>query len=199
MGHLAPRRSAKQCRGMHRRLFALTLLTLAACSPSSDQQRVPDNAIRIALPTEPAPLEAPPLQPEGAVWSNLANGGVAFGLPGHPALLEVACTHAADGTALIRYTRRTRAEAGAKALLAIEGNRHVARVPLDVVKAGDPGEWQGTMTARLETAGAIKGGADMTATLPGGGALKMPPYSGAGALLDSCRASDVKPKPEPKA
>jgi hypothetical protein len=183
---------------MLRHLPALALLTLAACSPTGDQSQAPDNAIRIALPTEPAPLELPPQQPEGAVWSNLANGGVAFGLPGQPALLEVACTHAGDGTALVRYTRRTRAEAGAKALLAIEGNRHVARVPVDVVKAGDPGEWQGAMPARLETAGAIKGGAEMTATLPGGGALKLPPYPGAGALLDSCRASDAKPAPKPE-
>ena len=183
---------------MHRRLIPLTLLTLAACSPSGEQSQAPDNAIRMPLPTEPAPLEAPPAQPEGAVWSSLSNGSVAFGLPGQPPLLEVACTHAADGTAMVRYTRRTRAEAGAKALLAIEGNRHVARVPLDVVKPGDPGEWQGAMPAKLETAGAIKGGLEMTATLPGGGALKLPPYSGAGALLDSCRASDVKPKPDAK-
>lgn len=176
------------------------LLVLSACSRGeNDSDRAPDNAIRMAIPTEPAPLEAAPLQPEGAMWSNLANGGVAFGLPGQPPLLEVACTHSADGTAMIRYTRRTRAEAGAKALLAIEGNRHVARVPLDVVKFGDPGEWQGAMPARLETAEAIKGGAEMTATLPGGGALKLPPYPGAGALLDACRASDVKPPPKPDA
>ncbi len=184
---------------MHCRLIPLSLLTLAACSPSGNQGQAPDNAIRLPLPTEPAPLEAPPQQPEGAVWSGLANGGVAFGLPGQAPLLEVACIHAKDGTAMVSYTRRTRAEAGAKALLAIEGNGHVARVPLDVVKAGDPGEWQGAMPAKLETAAAIKGGAEMTATLPGGGALKMPSYSGAGALLDSCRASDVKPETKPDA
>ena len=61
---------------------------------------------------------------------------------------------------MIHFIRRTRAEEGAKALLAVEGNGHVARVPLDVVKSGDPGEWQGAMRAHLALASAsarIKG------------------------------------------
>ena len=174
------------------RAITLVPLTLSACSPSGDQQQAPESAIRIALPTEPAPLEAPPAQPEGVVWSNLANGSIGFGLPGQPPLLSISCTHSPDGTARIAYVRRTRAEAGAQALLAIEGNRHVSRVAMDVVRTGDPGEWRGAIDAALETAEAIKGGAEITATLPGGGALKMPPYAEAGRLLDACRASDRK-------
>jgi proteic killer suppression protein len=44
---------------------------------------------------------------------------VAFDPPGQPPLLEVARAHAEDGKALIRSTRRTRAEQGAKAKLAV--------------------------------------------------------------------------------
>ena len=137
-------------------------------------------------------MELAPQQPDGAVWSLTKGGAVDFGLPGQPALLSISCVHTSDGTARIAYVRRTRAEAGAKALLAIEGNGHVARVAIDVVKAGDPGEWQGAIEASLETAAAIKGGASMVATLPGGGALKLPPSPEAGRLLDACRASGRK-------
>ena len=175
-------------------LTAALVLTLSACLPSGGDpaQQSPDNAIRIALPSEPTPLELPPRQPEGAAWSAPGNGSVNFGLPGQPALLSISCIHTPDGTARIAYVRRTRAEMGAKALLAIEGNGHVARVAMDVVEAGDPGEWQGAIDASLETASAVKGGASMVATLPGGGALKLPPSPEAGRLLDACRASGRK-------
>ena len=175
------------------------LLTLAACAPSGgDQakQEADKGVIRIALPSETAPLEAPPQQPEGAVWSLRGGGGVAFGLAGQPPLLEITCTHTADGTARLRFTRRARAEAGAQALLAVEGNGHVARVAVNVTRAGDPGEWQGEINAAKETAGSIKGGEKMIVTLPGGGALKLPPYPEAGKLLDACRASNRKPEAE---
>ena len=179
------------------------LLTLTACAPSGgDHEQAQAGAqanrgvIRLALPSEPAPLETPPQQPEGAVWSPLGGGGVAFGLPGQPPLFEVSCTHTADGTARLRFTRRARAEEGAQALLAVEGNGHVARIAVNVTRAGDPGEWQGEINAAKETAGSIKGGEKMIATLPGGGALKLPPYPEAGKLLDACRASNRKPEAE---
>ena len=174
------------------------LLTLAACAPAGGdhaEAQADKGVIRIALPSEPAPLEAPPQQPEGAVWSLRGGGDVAFGLPGQPPLLEISCTHTADSTAQLRFIRRTRAEAGAQALLAVEGNGHVARIAVNVTRAGDPGEWQGNLVAAKETAGSIKGSAAMIATLPGGGALKLPPYPEAGKLLDACRASDSKPEP----
>ena len=183
---------------LRRTILSALLLTLAACSPSGggSTQRAPDNAVRIPLPSEPAPLELAPQQPDGAVWVlagiGAGNGSLDFGLLGQPPLLSISCIHTPDGTARIAYVRRTRAEVGAKALLAVEGNGHVARVAMDVVKAGDPGEWQGAIDASLETASAIKGGASMVATLPGGGALKLPPSPDAGRLLDACRASGRK-------
>ncbi len=179
------------------RAIGLLPLTLSACSPSGGDpaQQSPDNAIRIALPSEPAPLELAPQQPAGAEWSAAGNGSVNFGLPGQLPLLSISCTLSAEGKSRIAYVRRTRAAEGAKALLAIEGNGHVARVAMDVVRAGDPGEWRGAIDAALETSGAIKGGASMTATLPGGGALKMPPSPDAGRLLDACRERERKARP----
>lgn len=169
---------------------AAVVLGLAACSPSGSQRHDKDGSVRLALPTEPAPQEQPPLQPEGTEWALRPDGSLDFGLPGQPALLSVRCNHDKDGRAFIHVVRRTRAEAGAKALFALEGNRHVARVPVNVTRAGDSGEWQGEIDAHAETIGALKGGMKIMATLPGGGTLELPPSSDAGHLLDACRASD---------
>jgi hypothetical protein len=57
---------------------------------------------------------------------------------------------------------------------------------------GVPGQAPLLTLAHLETIGAIKGGNTITATLPGGGALKLPPNAETGRLLDACRASDKK-------
>lgn len=172
-----------------RSLLCLPLI-LAACSPSQkDEQTGANGYVRIPIPTEPAALETAPAQAKGGQWRASGNGGIEFGVPGQPAMFAVACTHGADGSARLRFVRRTRAEEGARALMAIEGNLHVSRVPMDVVKPGDPGEWAGEIDAHLETAGAIKGGLSMVATLPGGGAIKMPPTSEGGRLLDACRSS----------
>ena len=174
---------------IRRSLICLPLI-LSACSPSQkDEQTGANGYVRVPIPTEPAALETAPAQPEGGAWRGAANGGIEFGLPGQPALFAVSCTHGSDGAARLHFVRRTRAEEGARALMAIEGNLHVARVPMNVTRPGDPGEWQGELDAHLETAGAIKGGMSMVATLPGGGALKMPPSGEGSRLLEACRAS----------
>lgn len=174
---------------IRRSLLCLPLI-LAACSPSKKEEQTGANGyVRIAIPTEPAAQETAPAQPEGGQWRAGAGGGIEFGVPGQPAMFAVSCTHGSDGSARLHFVRRTRAEEGARALMAIEGNLHVARIPMDVTKPGDPGEWQGELDAHKETAGAIKGGFSMVATLPGGGAIKMPPTSEGGRLLDACRAS----------
>ena len=176
------------------------VLAVAACSPSAPERQDKDGYIRLPLPTEPAAPDLAPQQPEGGQWST-REGTMNFGLPGQPAMLSISCTHSPDGKARLHFVRRARAEEGAQALFAIEGNLHVARVPMNVTRAGDPGEWQGDIDAHAETAGAIKGDGQVTATLPGGGALKLARSSEPGHLLDACRASDAKArsKPEPEA
>lgn len=172
----------------------LALLGLAACSPGGDgAQQSPENPKRLVIPSDPAPLREAPKQPEGTVWSARADGSVAFAAPGQGPLLVISCERRASPDATVRFTRFTRAEQGAKAFFAIEGNGHVARVPLDVVRAGDPGEWQGTASAFDEAVEAIKGGAGVAATLPGGGTLRWPASSLPGKLLDDCRGGAKLP------
>ena len=169
------------------------VLLLVACSPNKEKAADGigrDGTMRITLPTRPAEPEQPPLQPEGTQWVSRPDGGMDFGVPGQPALLSIACSHGPDGRALIHLVRRTRAEAGAKALFALEGNMRVARVPMNVVRPGDPGEWQGSIDAHADSIGAIKGGNSVMATLPGGGMLRLTASREPGRLLEACRASD---------
>lgn len=178
----------------------IPVLALAACSPSGQQQspESPKNPKRLVIPADPAPLREAPRQPEGMIWTVRADGAVAFGAPGQSPLLIITCEARGTPEAQLRFVRHTRAEAGAKAFFAIEGNGHVARLPLDVTRAGDPGEWQGTVSAFDQQAEAIKGGEGVAATLPGGGTLRWPASPLPGRLLDDCRAG-LKPSADPDA
>lgn len=178
------------------RLPLIPLLLLAACSRGQDAE-TPEQAKRLVLPSQPAPLREPPKQPEGTVWTALGSGAAAFGVPGQTALLTVACEKRGTLDAVLRFTRHTRADEGAKALFALEGNGHVARVKLDVVNAGDPGDWQGTVSAFDERIEAIKGAYGVAATLPGGGTLRWGGSAIPGAVLTDCRAGLTLPTAAP--
>ncbi|MCW1404120.1 hypothetical protein OKA06_18080 [Novosphingobium sp. MW5] len=184
---------------MSRTIPALaSLLLLAACSGGEDGE-TPEQAKRLVLPSQPAPLREAPKQPEGAVWSALPNGAAQFAAPGQPPLLVVSCEKRGTPEAVLRFTRTTRAEEGAKALFAIEGNSRVTRVKLDVVKPGEPGEWTGTVSAFDGRVEAIRGSYGVKATLPGGGTLSWSGSSVPGAVLTDCRAGLTLPKETPEA
>lgn len=182
-------------------------LPLGACSQSQSRQVVGNDALgdalggaaagaypaRLPLANISLPMEEAPLQPLDAAWRS-DGAGVHFGVTGQPDLLGIACTHGADGTAALRLTRTTRAQDGAKALFALIGNGRITRLPMDAVRAGEPGEWQTTIPAADERLDVLKGGNRIEGTLPGGGTLLMPASSEPGRLLDECRASDRTPK-----
>lgn len=174
-------------------------LPLAACSQSQSRQVVDNGALggaaagaypaRLALGNISLPMEEAPLQPLDAAWRGDAQGAH-FGVAGQPDLIAVSCMHSPDGTAMLRLTRATRAAEGAKALFALIGNGRITRLPMDVVRAGEPGEWQATIPATDERLDVLKGGNRIEGTLPGGGTLMMPASSEPGRVLNECRASD---------
>jgi hypothetical protein len=186
--------------------FALPLVlsvVLAACSQSQSREVVAAEDMGAVGAGYPARLQlsgleiaadVAPVQPEGAAWRSDA-GGLHFAVPGAADLLAISCSHAQDGTAQIKLTRGTRAEDGAKALFAVIGNGRIARLPLDAVRAGDDGEWQGLIPAADPQLDVLKGGNRLEATLPGGGLLKLPASGEPGRLLEACRASDRGPAP----
>jgi hypothetical protein len=174
-------------------ILLLPVLLLTSCSEGEPDHESPERAKRLVIPSDPAPVREAPKQPEGAEWSAQGDAAVVFAAPGQPALLTIACEHRGTPGASLRFTRFTRAEEGAKAFFAIEGNGHVARLKLDVVRSGDPGEWQGTVSAFDEAVAAIKGGEPVAATLPGGGTLRWPASAIPGALLDRCQGDVILP------
>jgi len=185
-------------RNLHIVLFAM----LAACTQSQSRELVDTNAAGGAGGTYPArmaldaslPPEQAPVQPEGAAWA--ADGSaVSFAAPGQAALLTLACTHDTAGTASLVITRRTRAADGAKAFLALIGNGRIARLPIDVARPGEAGEWRGAIPVADARLDVLKGSNRIEATLPGGGTLQLPASGEPGRLLAACRASDRAPAP----
>ncbi|MBC2665656.1 hypothetical protein H7F51_08975 [Novosphingobium flavum] len=168
-------------------------LALAACTQTQSREVAANDAsgypARLPLTGVSLPVEAAPAQPEGGKWQ-LAGETLSFAVPGGATLLAMNCTHAPDGTAQLHLTRMTRAEDGAKALFALIGNGRIARLPLDATRAGEQGEWQGTMPAADPRLEVLRGGNRIEATLPGGGTLLLPASLEPGRLLAACRASD---------
>jgi hypothetical protein len=166
-------------------------LLLAACSESHGQQMTPTNAAaypaRMVLPAQPLAEELPPRQPDGAVWQ-ADQAAVRFGVPGGATLLTLSCEHDRSGAAWLRIARHVRAEPGAQALFALEGNGRMARLPLNVVRGGADGEWQGRVPAKAAKLDVLSGGNRIAATLPGGGTLLLTASSEPGRLLEACRA-----------
>lgn len=179
---------------------SLGLLALAGCTRLESRQVVENEGApaagypqRLALTGIALAGDVAPVQPEGGQWE-LAGESLRFGLAGQAGMIAMSCTHAADGTALFRIERTTRAEEGAKALFALIGNGRIARLPLDAVRGGEAGEWRGQVPARDPRLDVLKGGNRIEATLPGGGTLKLPASGEPGRLLEACRATDRAPR-----
>ncbi|MBA3054773.1 MAG: hypothetical protein FP826_07530 [Sphingomonadales bacterium] len=182
-------------------LLALSAV-LGACSQSQSRQVVdnlPADATypaRLSLMQISLPVVAAPAQPAGGEWW-LANGELSFGLLGRQKLFTLACDQAPAGGTALRITWVTRAEAGAKALVALIGNGRIARLPVDVVRAGERGEWGGIIPAADPRLDVLKGSNRIEATLPGGGTLILPASGEPGRLLAACRAIDRSPVTAP--
>ena len=143
------------------------LILLAACSRPAPQPQGdggPLDAHRLALPE----ADPPPANADGkALWQT--DGDTArFGVDGADPLLTLACQ---AGRLVI--TRPIAAELGASALFAIEGPRHIVRVPVDATPI--PGQrgyvWQGSVDGADPDNDVFTG--PFTGTLPGGGLIKV--------------------------
>lgn len=165
---------------------ALTLCALAGCSqaagPVPQRTDEPVDAVRVAIP---APASPGAVRPPGAMPAWTASpAAAAFGYPGEPPLLLVACR---SGQLLV--TRGAPADRGAQALFALIGNGQVVRLPVDAVRL--PGQpypvWQGTLAA-ADPSAAVFAGAAIEATLPGAGRIEVPGGPIPRAVIADCAA-----------
>ncbi len=177
----------------------LLALTLTACgSASGDDSTSTSYPARIAMPAAYAatfemPTEVAPAQPADAAWR--ADGALAasFGAPGGAALVSLACEGRPGITARLRLTRYVAADAGASALFALIGQRHVARLAV----SHDATQWAGDFPALDPALDVFEESGTIKATVPGGGELKLGASPLPARLLAACRAGAELPQSLP--
>jgi len=166
-------------------LAAAVVLTLAACKPPATdgyQERV-DLAQAGRFASDP--IVSP--DTEGAVWAQSRTPRrIVYGLPG--AVPQVALECVGSGVdAAIRLTRFAPADAEAKALAAVIGNGHIARLPVAADWNGQAWIWQGevpVLDPRLE---ALTGTRSVELTIPGAGSVAINPDVQPARLIAQCR------------
>ena len=163
----------------------LPLALVAACNPPAAE----DYVARVGATGRDAP-SAPIASPdtEGAIWApSPANPlRLVYGKPGERVLFALECTDGEAGPVLT-YTRFAAADAHAKAILALIGNGHVARLDIDATRGGTRWLWQGSEPASSPRFEALTGARQVEATVPGAGSLILNPSPLPGELVRQCR------------
>lgn len=164
----------------------LPLVLLTACNPPAAE----DYVARIGVAGRDAP--SPPIASpdiEGALWalSAASSDRLVYGKPGQRVLFALACSKD-DAGPVLTYTRFAAADPHAKAILALIGNGHVARLKIDAVRSGSGWLWQGSEPATSPSFEGLTGGRQVEATVPGAGSLILNPSPLPGELVQRCRA-----------
>lgn len=166
--------------------FALCLVAaLVACKPPPT-----DETLTRAVPeVEPAFASRPLPSPgtEGALWANSARAQkrIVYGVPGEAALISLACDTERGTLSVSRFSL---ADEGAQAMLALVGNGHAGRLPVDAVEVGKRHIWQGTHDAKSEEWEPLAGPRRLIATLPGAGTVEINPSPLPMELIERCRS-----------
>jgi len=168
--------------------FAATMLVSCKPPASDDAQQRGDVISGREGPM--APIESP--ETEDAVW---ATGNRAerllYGKPGGSPLLALECTSEED-VRLIKITRFVAADAEAKALMALIGNGHAARLPVDAQWNGRVWLWEGSFRADDPDLSVFSGPRQIELTIPGAGSVVLNPSARPGRLLENCRQTEPK-------
>lgn len=164
----------------------LSLALLTACNPPAADDYVA--RVGVAGRDAPSPPIASP-DTKGAVWapSPAHPQRLVYGKPGERVLFALECVDDGTGPALT-YTRFAAADAHAKAILALIGNGHVARLKIDATRNGPSWLWQGSEPAVSTNFESLTGGRQVEATVPGAGSLILNPSALPGELILRCRA-----------
>ena len=168
-------------------------MLLTACN----SQAQPSYVERIALdvPAEQAVdpiLATPNPDTEGGRWQTIDDAGsIGFGFFGARPMFLMACEPIGNGGPQVRFVRNAAADAGARALMAVIGNRRVARIKMDAHSAPGARHWEGTMPASDMHMEAFAGGGPLEVTLPGAGSLSLPASEQPAQLLSRCRRSGL--------
>lgn len=171
-------------------LLALTLLW--GCKPPASDDYLQRTEPQPERDAPSAPIGSPDTQ--GALWApGTQPMRLIYGQPGKHPLLSLEC----DAGTLI-YTRYVRADAHAKAVLALIGNGHVERLWIDAHENGDAWLWRGTISSADPRLEVLTGPNAIEATVPGAGSVTLNPSRMPGELIRACR-QDLVAVPAPPA
>ncbi|MEM7664846.1 MAG: hypothetical protein AAF250_03240 [Pseudomonadota bacterium] len=169
---------------------------LAACKPPATDADL-DRPMPQPEPTFASdPLPSP--DTEGAVWAPSAEPlRIIYGIPGDTPLMALACVDDAKSSTL-RITRNAPADEGAGAFLALVGNGHIGRLPVDAIEVSGRFVWQGEVTAEDTDWEPLAGPRQLTATVPGAGMVTLNPSPLPMQLVEQCRNSQPVPPEDPE-
>lgn len=162
---------------------------LAGCERSADNAAVARVALDDAATGPSEPLPSP--DTTGAIWavSDKQPGRLVYGVPGQTVLVSLECVDAARPGARIIITRHAPADKGAGALLALIGNRMIARIPVDATEVSGKHVWRGEALAAMEQWDALADPVDATVTVPGAGLVRLNASPLPMELVSTCRGA----------
>ena len=172
-----------------RALPILLFAALAACKPpptDADMRRdMPEAAPSFASDPLPSP------ESEGALWapSREVEGRLIYGQVGAAPLLALECLESEGSAPSLRITRYADADVDATALLALIGNGHIGRLPVEAREVGGRIRWQGEVLASDLRWEPLAGPRRVTVTVPGAGMVTINPSGLTGDLVEQCRGS----------
>ncbi|MEW4447439.1 hypothetical protein [Qipengyuania sp. JC766] len=169
-----------------RRFAALAALGgLAACQPPASDT--------YAERGRPAPTRSAPSEPlaspdsEDAFWARTQQPGrIVYGNANERALMALECEQRDNANAVV-LIRIAPADAGASAIVALIGNGHMERLPVEAVPTGDAHVWAGTFAAGMPELDVLTGQNAIEATVPGAGTVRINPSPLPARLIAACR------------
>ena len=181
-------------------LFAALPLALAACQPPAadryEGRADPPDTASYASEPQPSP------DAEGAVWAPSSTPlRLLYGIPGQQPFAALGCELPDDDGAAepqVRITRFARADEGAQALMAIIGNGHKERFPVDATDNGRAFLWEGTIPLASEKLDVLTGRRGVQLTIPGAGTLALNASDAPRDLIETCRLAVRKQTPDPE-
>ncbi|GAB5350093.1 hypothetical protein [Alteriqipengyuania sp. 357] len=178
-------------------LAAPLALAATACQPPAadryEGRTDPPDTASYASEPQPSP------DAEGAVWAPSTTPlRLLYGIPGQQPFAALACELPDEDSELqpqVRVTRFARADEGAQALMAIIGNGHKERFPVDATDNGRAFLWEGTIPLDSEKLDVLTGRRGVQLTIPGAGTLALNASDAPRDLIETCRLAVRKQTP----
>ncbi|MXP46074.1 hypothetical protein GRI43_01540 [Altererythrobacter luteolus] len=178
-----------------RLIAALPLVLLAACKPPATDDYVERVEIGASQDMPSAPLESP--DTEGALWADSDRPlRLVYGKPGETPLLALACERSDNSSSTVRLTRFAPADPQAQALIALIGNGHMTRLPIDAKWNGRFWLWEMELAADDPALEVLTGPRRVELTIPGAGSVALNPSQRPGQLIERCRMPGQAPLPQ---